>query len=41
MWSDGTHFIKYTEKFDHLMKLIDAIVKPYHILTLKKQLDKV
>ena len=33
-------FIKYTEKFGHCMELIDAAVKPYHITTLKKQLDK-
>ena len=32
-------FIKDTAKFGH-MEFIDAAVKPYHIESLKKQLDK-
>ena len=33
-------FIKDTSKFGHCMELIDAAVKPDHIESLKKQLDK-
>ena len=33
-------FIKDTSKFYHCMYLIDDVVKPDHIATLKKQLDK-
>ena len=33
-------FIKETEHFGHCMALIDAAVNPYHIATLKKNLDK-
>ena len=35
------YFIKDTEKFGHCMDLINDAVKPYHIETLKKKLDKV
>ena len=33
-------FIKDIEKFGHCMELIGAEVNPYHITSLKKQLDK-
>ena len=33
-------FINYTSQFGHYIELIYASVKPYHIVTLNKQLDK-
>ena len=33
-------FIKDTTKFGHCTELINSEVNPYHIATLKKQLDK-
>ena len=33
-------FIKDTSNFGRWMELIDAAVNPYHVTTLKKQLDK-
>ena len=35
------YFIKDTEKFGHCMDHINDAVKPYHIETLQKKLDKV